>query len=226
MLKPYYSDRSGIVIYHGDFRSIMPELENESADLVLTDPPYGVGIKYESYKDELKATTGLVLEFLKHAIRVGRIVAFTAGKFDTEIALYRNDPPPKWRMCWYKGSQSTASPVGFNDWESVLIYGDRIHKNAHDYFYALPEKMGSFGHPCPKPLKFCTTLVSRLTKPGQTVLDPFMGSGTTLRAAKDLGRKAIGIDIEEKYCEVSAKRLAQEVLFGLPPEIVLYGIDI
>jgi site-specific DNA-methyltransferase (adenine-specific) len=72
-----------------------------------------------------------------------------------------------------------------------------------------PEKNG---HPCPKPLKAWRRLLNNISQPEQTVLDPFMGSGTTLRTAKDLGRKAIGIEIEERYCEIAAKRLAQDVL--------------
>jgi site-specific DNA-methyltransferase (adenine-specific) len=67
-------------------------------------------------------------------------------------------------------------------------------------------------HPCPKPLPLMTELVGLFTDPGEIILDPFMGSGTTLRAAKDLGRRAIGIEINEKYCEIAAKRLEQEVL--------------
>ena len=67
-------------------------------------------------------------------------------------------------------------------------------------------------HPCPKPIALMTELVSLFTDPGDLILDPFMGSGTTLRAAKDLGRKAIGIEIEERYCEIAAKRLSQEVM--------------
>ena len=67
-------------------------------------------------------------------------------------------------------------------------------------------------HPCPKPLPLMLQLVSLFTDLGETILDPFAGAGTTLRAAKDLGRKAIGIEIEEKYCEIAAKRMAQEVL--------------
>lgn len=70
-------------------------------------------------------------------------------------------------------------------------------------------------HPCPFPDELPKRCIFATTEPGDLVLDPFMGSGTTLRAAKDLGRKAIGIEIEERYCEIAAKRLAQEVLdFG------------
>ncbi len=71
------------------------------------------------------------------------------------------------------------------------------------------------GHPCPKPMPWLTWLVGLTSRPGETVIDPFMGSGTTLRAAKDLGRKAIGIEIEERYCEIAVKRLSQETLFGV-----------
>lgn len=71
---------------------------------------------------------------------------------------------------------------------------------------------GKNEHPTQKPIKLMTLLVDLFSQPEQTILDPFMGSGTTLRAAKDLGRKAIGIELEEKYCEIAAKRMAQEVL--------------
>lgn len=67
-------------------------------------------------------------------------------------------------------------------------------------------------HPTEKPLYLISEWVRLFTDPGETILDPFMGSGTTLRAAKDLGRKAIGIEIDEKYCEIAARRMAQEVL--------------
>lgn len=69
-----------------------------------------------------------------------------------------------------------------------------------------------FDHPSQKPYPYMTWLVNRLSEEGQIILDPFIGSGTTLRAAKDLRRKAIGIEIEEKYCEIAARRLGQEVL--------------
>ncbi len=70
-------------------------------------------------------------------------------------------------------------------------------------------------HKNEKPMQLMGRLIRWLSDPDQTILDPFCGSGTTLRAAKDLGRKSIGVEVEEKYCEIAAKRCAQEVLdFG------------
>lgn len=72
---------------------------------------------------------------------------------------------------------------------------------------------GKVDHPTQKPLALLSRIVRSMVPVDGSVLDPFMGSGTTLRAAKDLGRRAIGIEIEERYCEIAANRLAQGVLF-------------
>lgn len=72
--------------------------------------------------------------------------------------------------------------------------------------------VGNDGHPCPFPIEIPTRAIQATTDAGDTVIDPFMGSGTTIRAAKNLGRKAIGIELHEPYCEIAAKRMAQEVL--------------
>jgi site-specific DNA-methyltransferase (adenine-specific) len=111
-------------------------------------------------------------------------------------------------------------------WQPILVYGtdpylkrgmgsrpDTISVGAGG---AGLGEVGASEHPCPKPLDVWKRILLRVSPvEGELVLDPFMGSGTTLRAAKDLGRKAIGIEIEERYCEIAAKRLAQEVLpFG------------
>ena len=78
--------------------------------------------------------------------------------------------------------------------------------------WRIRQEVGIDGHPCPFPLSLPARCILATTDPDDVVLDPFMGSGTTLRAAKDHGRKAIGIDVSEAYCEIAAKRLAQEVL--------------
>jgi site-specific DNA-methyltransferase (adenine-specific) len=71
------------------------------------------------------------------------------------------------------------------------------------------------GHPCPKPLKWMRWAVERASRPGETILDPFMGSGTTLVAARERGRRVVGVELEERYCEIAVRRLAQYVFdFG------------
>jgi len=104
---------------------------------------------------------------------------------------------------------------GFNAWEPIMIYGKaqkklgtRFYSLQHDEFTKGAEK----NHPCPKPPTLMTWMVEHFSKRVRRYLSRFCGSGTTLWAAKDLGRKAIGIEKVERYCEIAAKRLEQEVL--------------
>jgi site-specific DNA-methyltransferase (adenine-specific) len=210
-MKPYY-EHGGITIYHGDCREILPQLPK--VDLVLTDPPYGIDFKYENYVDSFENWEKLI-KTVYPLLRSQFIIMPSCG-IDRLGWWYKNFPP-KWIIAWYKGSPGHLSKIGFNDWESILCWGKQPTQ-MHDYFQskcgfnAMDIEKGI--HPCPKPLEWANWLISRgcSTDDGKVVLDPFMGSGTTLRSAKDLGRKGIGIDISEKYCEIAANRLSQEVL--------------
>lgn len=205
-MKPYYSD-SACTIYHGDCREILPTLPK--VDLVLTDPPYGVGLKYESHDDSRENYQQFINTAFDLIMGAADAVLITPGI--RNVWLY---PPAKWVICWFKpGSTSRNDTGGFNEWEPILLYGKRkFQQDVKRLPDCVNHSKESGDHPCPKPIRLFTWLVDNASKQMETILDPFMGSGTTLRAAKDLGRKAIGIEIEEKYCEIAAKRLAQEVL--------------
>ena len=198
-MKPYY-EHAGITIYHGDCREVLPGLEK--VDLVLTDPPYGVGKAEwdekipEWWTTECNSLAPLVM-----------IISGIAGMFEY--------PKPDWVASFHRpGGKKRAKGGGFNNWDPVLIYGKNPLILDSRLFPSAVEKDKS-GHPCQKPLAALLWLASEATNEMSTILDPFMGSGTTLVAAKQLNRRAIGIEIEEKYCEVAAKRLSQEVFdFG------------
>ena len=197
-MKPYY-DKDGITIYHGDCREILPTLPK--VDLVLTDPPYGVGLA--KWDADLVAH-----DWLTDARAKADLVLFTPG-----IANLHKYPAPDWVLCWFKpGSTRRNGTGGFNHWEPVLQFGK--HKWMVDAIN-LPDCANhaeyAGGHPCPKPLALARWLLSATQESGQ-VIDPFMGSGTTLVAARNLNRRAIGIEIEERYCEIAARRLAQGLL--------------
>ena len=131
-----------------------------------------------------------------------------------ELPFIYHEIPPDWLIAWYKGSPGHCAYVGFNDWEPHLVYGRRKDIHMHDYFHT-STAVSYKGHTCPKPTAWARWLISRASHPSDLILDPFMGSGTTLRAAKDLGRRAIGIDIDEGYCRLAVGRMAQGTLsFG------------
>ena len=103
------------------------------------------------------------------------------------------------------GSMSGLSTPG-------AVNAERIPDSVVRAFRQMDRSGPESAHPAPYPLEFAAEFILAFSSTGEIVLDPFMGSGTTVRAAKDLGRKAIGIEIEEKYCEIAARRLSQEVL--------------
>ena len=194
-------------IIQGDCIEAMKGLPDNSVDLVLTDPPYGVDLGYDVYKDTKENWYRLIDPALPEMRRVGNMVILPCCQIK-RLQWFYIGHKPDWLICWYKGSTGCASYIGFNDWEPHLVYG-KNNNTMHDYFAVTNnEKMGNYGHPCPKPIGWALWLIHRSTKIGDLILDPFCGSGTTCVAAKMLGRRYIGIDISEKYCEIARKRIA------------------
>lgn len=209
MIKPYYEE-DGITIYNADCRDVLPQLE--PVDLVLTDLPYGNGTAYGTFDDTPENVAVLVQNVMPLLLRVSKRVLITPG-----VANIHSYPKPDWILSWTTPAGAGSGPWGFCCWQPVLAYGKDPYlaeglgrrPDAKEMTYTSAVN----GHPVPKPIEVMRWLVARgSVKQADTILDPFMGSGTTLRAAKDLGRKAIGIEIEERYCEIAVKRLAQGVL--------------
>lgn len=208
-MKPYYQD-DACTIYHGDCRSIVPDIEAQS---IVTDPTWPNCVVDLFGKDR---PAEMVAECL-YLAEVKRIAIHLGCDSDPRFLMA---VPTRWaffRVSWmrmarphYKGRLLYGSDVAYlfgepppsRDGQRV-IGGEVCSVNS---------KGRESEHPCPRKIEHVQKLCGWWSEESDTILDPFMGSGTTLRAAKDLGRKAIGIEIEEKYCEIAAKRLAQEVL--------------
>lgn len=191
----------------GNNLDILKDIPDKSIDLVLTDPPYGINLKYDNYNDTEENWFKLMDKIIPELRRVAKMVIMPCCGIPKLPFIYKNYPPD-WLICWYKGSPGQRSFIGFQDWEPLLVYGKNKGVIMHDYLQCQnTEKMGSYGHPCPKPLKWCEWLISRASKETDIVLDPFCGSGTTLVASKSLNRRFIGIDISEKYCNISRERI-------------------
>jgi len=199
MTTPYY-ERGGITIYHGDCREILPDV---SSDVVITDPPYG--FRKADWDSEFPTDwlTGL---------SPSSAIAIMPGINNLMSVPCPDGFEYRWMLSIHIANGMTRGLMGFGNWIPVLVYarpGSSLYRCQQDAtVVSIRGDMPS--HPSPKPIDAMRWLVDRFE--GETILDPFMGSGTTLRAAKDLGRKAIGIEIEERYCEIAARRLEQEVL--------------
>lgn len=214
-MKPYY-EHAGITIYHGDCRDILPNLE--PVDLVLTDPPYG--IMYSGNHGASWQKTRIVGDY-NVEIR-DWVISELAGLPMIIFGTWKTQRPKSTRqvLIFDKGPAFGMGDLSFpwkNSFEEIYVigngfYGSRDEAVIRGHIQVSWESKGRC-HPNQKPVSLIIYLLNKHT--GNIILDPFMGSGTTLVAAKELGRKAIGIEIEEKYCEIAARRLSQEVFdFG------------
>jgi len=219
MPRPYYQDEA-VTIYHGDCREILPLLPEKSVDLVLTDPPYNVGINYASNVDD-----NLPIDEYDRRIRELKTLCpcsdwaiLLGSKTETLLTWWQNFANAK-MIIVRVGATVNTSLHGFRPQYRAILTTRKSHKWWSDLWedvrfpgegYFFNEER--FDHPCHAPLRLMHKLVECLSFTDEVILDPFGGIGTTLRAAKDLGRKCIGIEIEEKYCEIAANRCRQMVM--------------
>lgn len=212
-MRPYY-DHAGITIYHGDCREILPSIK---FDWINSDPPYGIDHPTD-YRSRGRSKLA--------ACRDYPAVAGDDKSFDPEWMLNLEVPTLLWGANHY--SSRLPDSGGWIVWDKErpadldqataelawtnFVKGVRVFR--HMWNGMLRASHDVLVHPTQKPEALHKWVFSLRWTPAGTVADPYMGSGSLLRAAKDTGRKAIGIELSESYCEIAAKRLSQEVLFA------------
>ncbi len=226
-MKPYY-EQSGVTIYHGDCRDVIEDFGHfgeQPFDLLLTDPPYGIGV----------ARTGQVgagVRTKNHSgYKVTQATRFDPVTWDGDTCAdvlpklralskhqivfggnYYDLPPTRCWLVWDKANEGT-------DFADCELAWTNLQKAVRKLTFRWNGMLQGAGvpkeprlHPTMKPEPVIRWALMQAPQDVRTVFDPFMGSGTTLVAAKRLGRQCVGIEREEKYCEIAAKRLSQEAL--------------
>jgi len=212
----------GITLHCGDCREILPMLGK--VDVVVTDPPYGVdgqqntktakrridGRKnnYLGFDDSVGYVCDVAVPVITWLIDhgPGRVILTPGNRC---LTFY---PSPDSFGAIYQPASVGLQPWGRADAQPILYYGKSPYGGnalpSQRCSYTLTETAEPNGHPCPKPLAFWTKVVRSASLEGETVLDPFMGSGTTGVAAVKLGRKFTGIEIEPKYFDIACRRIS------------------
>jgi DNA modification methylase len=215
MLTPYYEE-SGITIYHADCRDVLPSLPRP--DLVVTDPPYVVGAKGCGLAGDRQYLKDITSDRLDLGFDLATLSGFSnwfcfCGKQQLPEMLQFVNGKTWMLVTWNKPNPTPLTNNNYlpdteyivHVWERGRLFGEYGDKSR---FIVWPVEQNSLPHPTVKPVEIVAKCIRLGSKAGDLVLDPFMGSGTTLIAARHLGRQAIGIEIEERYCELAVRRLS------------------
>ena len=186
----YYDD--AVCIYCADCRLILPQLPK--VDLVLTDPPY---------PDQHLEYGEVDIRFLQGLDCRQLIFWSPRASFPLDYTAIHIWDKKTGSACQYERIFERNGQGIYKMYRAYLINSTVAAQFTGDIYT---------GHDSQKPIKLIRQIIQENSPPEYLILDPFMGSGTTLRAAKDLSRKAIGIEICEAYCEIAAKRMSQMVL--------------
>jgi DNA modification methylase len=238
-MEPYY-DRDGITIHHGDCLDALDHIEGP-IDAVIMDPPYASGARTEAGKNSSGAmvrglrwntkpiendqmtTTGFVWLMREVALRIrpnlaegGAVLSFIDWRQWPHLvgALESVNLRLNGQVVWDKGSYGLGN--GFRAQHELVVFASKGTPSISDRSVGTVlrhKRPPNDDHPSPKPVGLMRDLIRVVVPPGGVVLDPFMGSGSTLVAARDLGRRAIGIEVEESYCRLTVNRLAQPSIF-------------
>jgi DNA modification methylase len=192
-------------IIHGDSRTLLKEIPDGFVHLVLTDPPYGIGLEYDGYKDSPENLRELVATVFTDCLRISPLVMLTPGI--RNLSLY---PQPTWILCWYYNNGQFRSPWGFSCWQPILCYGPEPYLSnglgSRPDVIDMPCSSIQSVHPCPKPTRIWKHLMLRAfptmtSNSIRRVVDPFAGSGTTARVAMQCGVHFLCFEQSRKYWE-------------------------
>lgn len=238
-MKPYY-EADGIAIYHGDTLTVLSDLGLKDVSAIVTDPPYSSGNLPESMKqkagprlrgwtwdDKVMETDQLSTLGFIYMIRAlcvearlslcdgGSLLVFIDWRNwgnlvgAVESAGFRVNNMVVW------DKKTIGMGNGFRNQHELVLYASlgtpRVVARDVANVLAVPREPNDL-HQSPKPIALMEPMLRVVSEPGDLILDPFVGSGSTLVAAKNIGRRAIGVEIEERYCEVAAQRLSQQTL--------------
>lgn len=231
-MMPYYADDK-VTLWHGDCLE-HPEWWT-GADVLVTDPPYGVGYRQgrttggsrdgrREHQAALRAKGTLRIKSDSDTTaRDAALCAWGTERPGLVFGSWRRPRPSntQQRLVWIKDDSPYAVGLTQMPWvsgdEEIYVVGSSlaqfVGKPRKAYYITHESRSGesaTVGHPTPKPVALMELLIAKC--PPGTIADPFAGSGSTLVAAKALGRRAIGVELEERYCEIAARRLSQEVL--------------
>lgn len=219
-MRPYY-ERGGVTIYHGRCEDVLPGVDPSNVGLLLTDPPYGIAVNTSfadagrQSRNNYSPVHGDNAAFdPSHLLRYAPAVLFGANYYADKL------PASGGWIVWDRldGLWSDKREQGFNDQSDAELAWTTRPGAVRTYRqrwigFQRGSETGTAMHPTQKPVGMMRWIIEGWTKPGDLVLDPYMGSGPVAQACHETGRRYIGVEVEERYCAAAVRRLAQGNLF-------------